>query len=346
MPAIPKLVLVGEQPRGTIPLSRISSHDTMQSTLQLAHKAAADKATPPAPVLITGETGTGKEVMARAIHHASTRQNAPIVGFNCSGVPDGLIESELFGYGRGAFTGANNGGKKGLIEEADRGTLFLDEIGDMPIAAQAKLLRVLQDQMVRRLGKNQSVKVDLRIIAATNRNLTEAIKRGEFRQDLFYRLNVIEIALPPLRERPEDVTALAKQFLINWAEKGQKVIEGFTDAAREALRRHPWPGNIRELENVVRHAVVMADDGGVIGTEHLPRLQSSSSAPAAPETGEADLRTLQEVMTEHVRKVLEYTHDNRTEAAEILGITTTTLRGHAGPSSSYRRSQPKSAQPS
>lgn len=272
--------------------------------------------------------------MAPAIHDASRRQTTPFVAFNCSGVPDGLIESELFGYGRGAFTGANNGGKKGLIEEANGGTLFLYEIGDMPLAAQARLLRVLQDQMVRRLGENQSVRVDVRIIAATNKDLTEAIEKSEFRQDLFYRPNVIEIPLPPLRERPEDITALAEKFRIDCADRERKSIEGFTDAAHEVLRRHSWPGNIRELENVIHHAAVMADDGGLIRPEHFPKLQGASSS--APRTGETNLRSLQEVMAEHVHKVLEHTHGNRTEAAEILGITTTTLRGYAGTAASYR----------
>ncbi len=216
-------------------------------------------------------------------------------------------------------------------------------MGDMPLAVQAKLLRVLQDQMVRRLGENQSVKADVRIIAATNKNLTEAIEKGAFRQDLFYRLNVIEIPLPPLRDRPEDITALAENFRAGWADRERKSIEGFTDAAHEVLRRHSWPGNIRELENVIHHAVVMADDGGFIGPEHFPKLHSvSPSAPKTGETGEA-LRSLKEVMTEHVQKVLEHTHGNRTEAAELLGITATTLRGYAGPSSSYRRSQPRGA---
>lgn len=322
-----------------IRIGDISSHFSMIETLELARLASQSQSNPPTSILITGKTGTGKEVLARAIHNESPRKDCPFIAFNCSGVPDTLIESELFGYGKGAFTGAYILGKKGLIEVANEGTLFLDEIGEMPITSQAKILRVLQDQMIRRLGENSSHKVDVRIIAATNRNLQEAIEQKLFREDLFYRLNVFEIPLPPLRERPDDVLVLAEKFRIDWATKENKTLKGFTAAAREVLQRHSWPGNIRELQNVVHHAVVRAKNNGQIDETHFPKLRSHDrNGFSSPQSkSQSSLKPLREALKDHVLGVLHHTGGNHSEACAILQINKRTLKKHAGAGSTYRR---------
>ena len=219
------------------------------------------------PVLITGESGTGKELVARAIHRQSARKSEPFVAINCGAIPETLLESELFGYEKGAFTGATQQ-RKGRIESAQRGTLFLDEIGDIPLALQVKLLRFLQDHTIQRLGAKETIAIDARILAATNVDLQKAISEGRFREDLYYRLCVVTIAVPALSERGSDITLLARTFLTKFAEEEKKPLKGFTPQAVEALRAHTWPGNVRELENRIKRAVVMAE-GKYVTPENL-----------------------------------------------------------------------------
>jgi DNA-binding NtrC family response regulator len=277
-------------------------------------------------VLITGDSGTGKEVVARTIHFSGTRSARPFVPINCTAIPEGLLESELFGHVKGAFTGAHVT-KRGLFEQANGGTLFLDEIGDLGLGLQGKLLRVLQDREIRPVGGNTSVKVDVRIIAATNRNLRQEIEAGRFRRDLFYRLNVIPIEIPPLRDRPEDIPLLAAACL-------QKHAEGrplrLTPAAIERLQRCRWEGNTRELENVIERAVALCE-GPEIGSDDLP-LPDEASAPGGRSDGATLLHdalaaqlSLAELEDRYIDKVLEHTHGNKVQAARILGINRRTL---------------------
>ncbi len=219
-------------------------------------------------VLLLGETGTGKELIARAIHYSSNRAEKPFIPINCSAIPENLLESELFGHVRGAFTGAVSS-KRGLFEEANGGTVFLDEIGDLPLSLQAKLLRVLEDQEIRPIGSNQSVKVDIRFISATNKDLSQIVREGKFREDLFYRLNVISIVLPPLRERGEDIELLLRYFIERYSREHGKEVKGIDENALRLLKKYHWPGNIRELQNVIERAVLITEDG-IIKSEHLP----------------------------------------------------------------------------
>ena len=282
-------------------------------------------------VLITGESGTGKDVVARTLHFTGVRAKHPFVPINCTAMPEGLLESELFGHVRGAFTGAHTT-KKGLFEEADGGTLFLDEIGDMSPVLQGKLLRVLQDREIRPVGGNRAVRVDVRIVAATNKPLKEEIDEGRFRQDLFYRLNVIPIHIPPLRERAEDVALLAEHFVKKHSSGRTRRISA---AAHERLRRLPWEGNARELENAIERALALSA-GDEISLEDLPQ-------PETPSVGEkgfedsllrlaADKRmTLRELGDRYVEEILTLTAGNKVHAARILGINRRTLyrRGDA-----------------
>jgi len=276
-------------------------------------------------VLITGESGTGKEVVARTLHFTGSRAKQPFVPINCTAMPEGLLESELFGHLRGAFTGAVSA-KKGLFEEADGGTLFLDEIGDMAPGLQGKLLRVVQERELRPVGGNRSIRVDVRIIAATNKNLKEEIDEGRFRQDLFYRLNVIPIHIPPLRERAEDIALLAEHFARKHGGRRQRCI---SPAALERLQRLPWEGNARELENAIERALAFSG-GSEIATEDLPQL----AAPSVAEKGFEDslLRTavdkrmtLRELGDRYVEEILALTGGNKVHAARILGINRRTL---------------------
>ena len=277
-------------------------------------------------VLITGDSGTGKEVVARTIHFSGARSARPFVPINCTAIPEGLLESELFGHVKGAFTGAHVT-KRGLFEQANGGTLFLDEIGDLGQGLQGKLLRVLQDREIRPVGGNTSVKVDVRIIAATNRNLREEIDAGRFRRDLFYRLNVIPIEIPPLRERPEDIPLLATACLAKHAE-GRPL--RLTPAAMERLQRCRWEGNTRELENVIERAIALCE-GPEIGPEELP-LPDGAGGPSEPsdpaslvhDALEAQL-SLAELEDRYIDRVLEHTHGNKVQAARILGINRRTL---------------------
>ena len=288
--------------------------------MQVVFKLIEDVAPTDTTVLILGESGTGKELVARAIHERSHRAGKPFVVINCTAYPSTLLESELFGYEKGAFTGALRR-KIGRFEQADGGTVFLDEIGEIDSVAQTKLLRVLQQQTIDRLGGNQSIRVDVRIIAATNRNLSEEVKRGRFREDLFYRLNVIPIHLPPLRERPKDIHILAQHFLERFSKEQNKPVVGFRSEAMRKLIDNTWAGNVRELENSIEHAVVLAKDS-LIELKDLPAailetadLRSADDAPP----------TLVKSEERHIREVLDACDWNKAKAARQLGISRSTL---------------------
>ncbi|OYV34660.1 MAG: sigma-54-dependent Fis family transcriptional regulator [Rhodospirillales bacterium 20-64-7] len=271
------------------------------------------------PVLITGESGTGKELLARAIHDGSRRASGPFVAVNCAAIPPGLVASELFGYEKGAFTGAASR-NLGQIEHANGGTLFLDEIGDMPIDLQGHLLRFLQEGQIRRVGGRDTIGLDVRIVSATNVRLGQAITEGRFREDLFYRLNVLTLPVPPLRERPEDIEPLALHFVQIAGRDFNRQIEGFSDQAMAALRGHRWPGNVRELMSVVRRAVVVGD-GPVVQAADLMGLEVFPvpvSAPALPRPGSPEERTT-------LLATLERTGENITSTADALNVSRVTL---------------------
>ena len=293
----------------------IGSSEGMRKVFIAIGKASSASAI----VLITGESGTGKELAARAIHYSSAQSSAPFVPVNCGGIPEGLLESELFGHVKGAFTGAIDS-RAGFFHAADGGTIFLDEISDMSLAMQVKLLRVLQDKEVCMVGSNKTRKVDVRILAATNKDLQDQVKKGLFREDLFYRLNVITIVIPPLRERGDDILLLANHFLTQYADESGKPPPRFSDQALQSLRSYNWPGNVRELENIIHRLVVMTD-GDCIDVRDLPSLMRFS---ALWKTGFN--RTLVEVESEYITNVLASVDGNKTRAAEILGIDRKTLR--------------------
>lgn len=273
-------------------------------------------------VLIHGESGTGKELIARAIHNNSPRSIHRFVAVNCSAIPDTLFESELFGHIKGSFTGAHTL-RHGLLEEASGGTFFLDEIGDLSLAGQAKLLRVLQEGEIRRLGSNESVRVDLRIIAASRRNLPELAAAGRFREDLLYRLNTVTILLPPLRERLEDLPLLAEFFLARYGDQREVPVTSFSSSAMQALVKYSWPGNVRELEHVVERAVALATHA-ILSIDDLPPevLQKDKSTPNHIPILPGTLKALQR---DQVLKMLEATHGNKERAARLLGISRRTL---------------------
>jgi two-component system response regulator HydG len=291
----------------------------MQAVFALVRQAAPGDAN----VLITGESGTGKELVAKAIHYNSPRAERSFVPINCGAVPAGILESELFGHVRGAFTGAVRS-RRGLFREAEGGTLFMDEIGDMAPELQAKLLRVIEDRVVRPVGSDEVVPVDLRLVAATNKDLTARIQTGSFREDLYYRLAVIPIQVPPLRDRREDIPLLAEQFLRRAAANAGKEIQGFTPEAMVALMRHPWPGNVRELENAIERAVTLMVCGQVT-PESL--LLDSSPAPAAATLLAQIARrpTLEELTGDYISVVLREVGGDKAKAAEILGVSKRTL---------------------
>ena len=273
-------------------------------------------------VLVTGESGTGKELIARSIHFQSRRSNGPFIKVNCAALPEGLIESELFGHEKGAFTGAIKQ-KKGKFEAASGGTLLLDEVGEMPLMAQAKLLRVLQEREINKVGGDDPVEVDVRVIATTNRDLHKEVQRGRFREDLFYRLNVIHIQLPPLAERKNDIPQLVQYFISRFNNENGYSVEGLEEGAMEILLNHNWPGNIRELENAIERAVVLTRAGLI-----KPSLFCFPAGSADQE--EADgIRvglTVADMEKQLILKTLEHCNQNRTKAAEILGISIRTLR--------------------
>jgi len=273
-------------------------------------------------VLLTGESGTGKEVVARFIHHASRRSTGPFIAINCAALPEHLLESELFGHERGAFTGAVTT-KPGRIEQAAGGVLFLDEVGEMAISVQAKLLRALEEREFTRLGGNKVIRAEVRLIAATNRNLHEAIERGAFREDLYYRLGVFEITLPPLRERSGDILELADAFLADIGESVGRPAAGIAPDAKEQLLAYSWPGNVRELRNAIERAVILAD-GGLIRSQHLPVSGAGRPAAALPGPGTtlpAGGVNLQDLEKSLVVNALTRARYNKTRAAKLLGLT-------------------------
>jgi two-component system, NtrC family, response regulator AtoC len=293
----------------------------MREVLRNVQKVAPQKTT----VLVEGESGTGKELVARALHDLSPRASFSFVAVNCGAIPGELMESELFGHAKGAFTDASRA-KKGLAEEADGGTLFLDEIGEMPLHLQVKLLRFLQDEEVRPLGDVRPRKVDVRVVAATARSLRKAVDEGRFREDLFYRLDVVHVRLPPLRERGDDVPALAEHFLARFSRLRPELPSmSLSGEAREALAAHTWPGNVRELEHVLERAVVLAE-GPVIRVEDLPDAVRDPprvrGAPAPPLEGTLSIKRGTRALEESlIRAALEKTGGNRTRAAELLELS-------------------------
>src|ERR1051326_4529935 len=281
-------------------------------------------ATSTAPVLVYGESGTGKELVARTIHELSNRRNKPFVAINCAAIPETLIESELFGHERGAFTGATER-RLGCFELADGGTLFLDEIAEMDNSTQAKLLRVLQENSFRRVGGGkQEIQVDVRVVAATNRIPTEAITHNQLREDLFYRLNVFSIGLPPLRERKDDIKVLAETFVQEFNRQDNRQVRGVDAEAERAFDRYSWPGNVRELRNVIQRAVVLSGSGQIKG-EHLPEnvLKGIAATPSAAASG--SIRTIRELERDEILRALDETHQDKRKAAALLGISLKTL---------------------
>jgi DNA-binding NtrC family response regulator len=299
----------------------IGRSDAIKELLRTVRKTAATDST----VLITGETGVGKELIARAIHTGSSRRNQPFIKVNCAAIPDHLLESELFGYEKGAFTGAVTS-KPGRFEIAHKGTLFLDEIGDMPLHLQAKLLSVLQDRAFERVGGVKTIKVDIRVLAATNKDLLEASHAGSFRQDLFYRLNVVPFHVPPLRERIDDLVPLAEHFLEKFKSKHRKSILLISPEVLTAFRSYSWPGNIRELENVVERMVVMSDAETLV-PELLPAeirgITGADDSSSFKGRVENVCRSTEKQM---IIDALQKTGHNRTKAAELLGISRRTLQ--------------------
>jgi two-component system response regulator FlrC len=306
----------------------------MQELIQLAKTVAQSKAT----ILIQGESGTGKELMASLVHDNSNRVGKPFVAINCAAIPENLLESELFGYERGAFTGAI-ASKAGKFELANGGTLLLDEISEMEVRLQAKLLRVIQEGEVDRIGGRKPIPVDVRIIATTNRNLSECVQQGNFREDLFYRLNVVNLTLPPLRERLGDVKVLSMSLMDKYAQKNQKKVDGYSPEALSMLESHVWPGNVRELENVVERAVITCVEGK-ISTHDICIERRDVSGRLAEQMAEKLDRnwlpgqTLNDIERHVILAALQYHQGNRTHTARALGISIRTLRNKIA---DYRR---------
>ncbi|AKU96681.1 Response regulator of zinc sigma-54-dependent two-component system [Labilithrix luteola] len=284
----------------------------------LARVAATDST-----VLVVGESGTGKELVARALHEEGTRRSGPFVAINCAAVPEGLLESELFGHAKGAFTDAKTA-RAGLFVQASGGTLFLDEVGELPLAFQAKLLRALQERTVRPVGERKEIPFDVRLVAATNRNLQADVAEGRFREDLYFRINVVEVPLPPLRERDHDVLVLATHFLGTFAAKVSKPLRGLTPEAAEWLSAYAWPGNVRELRNTIERAVALAALEQLT-TEDLPAKLARKVAAPLPMGGLTELVTLDEMMERYILHVLHASGGSRNVAAKILGVDRTTL---------------------
>ena len=304
----------------------IAESGPMREVLNFVRRVAASEAT---TILLEGENGTGKDLVAKTLHYQSLRQAEPFIAINCAAIPDSLLESELFGYEKGAFTDAR-AQKRGIFELADRGTLFLDEVGEIPLMLQAKLLRVLEEQSFRRLGGLKDIQLDLRVVAATNKNLREAVKEGAFRQDLYFRLNVIQILIPPLRDRAEDIVPLTRFFIEHYNRKFKRNIEGVTDAAAKLLLYHDWPGNVRELRNAIERAMIL-EESSLITPPSLPIAisrpdgdapQDLAIAAAAPIDG----LSLEDNERSLLVRALEKTNGNQTQAARLLRVTRDTLR--------------------
>lgn len=308
-----------EEPDGII----VGNSYQMREVYKLIKQVAKSPST---TVLIQGESGTGKELVARAIHQLSSRKNGRFVDINCAALTESLLEAELFGYEKGSFTGAIATGKPGLFEVADKGTIFLDEIGEMGFALQAKLLRVLQERQFKRVGGINDIKIDFRVIASTNRNLEEEVKAGNFRKDLYYRLKVLPIYIPPLRERQEDIPLLVKHFVHKYNNEFNKNIHYIPPETEKLLLSYDWPGNIRELKNVIERAVLLSNNGTLaqklVATIDKERSMSTSSAEG---NTLQDNQSLASVEKQHIQRVLKETAWKRTEAARILGINRTTL---------------------
>jgi PAS domain S-box-containing protein len=306
----------------------IAESPSMREILHFVRRVAISEAT---TILVEGENGTGKDLIAKTLHYQSTRQAEPFIAINCAAIPETLLESELFGYEKGAFTDAR-AQKKGIFELADKGTLFLDEIGEIPLTLQAKLLRVLEDQSFRRLGGLKDIRLDLRVIAATNKNLREAVREHAFRQDLYFRLNVIHITIPPLRERQEDIRPLAEFFLQHYNRKFKRQIAGVSEEALRLLAAHDWPGNVRELRNALERAMIL-EDSSLITADSLPLTLNHRPAPSpapSPEPPRAEFPdggvSLEENERRLLTSALEKTGGNQTQAARLLHITRDTLR--------------------
>jgi len=303
-------------------LEMIGQSAAMQRIFRLVSKIAPTES----PVLITGESGTGKELIAHAIHLQSRRSHRPFVAVNSSAIPEGLFESEIFGHEKGAFTGADRM-HVGMMQQADGGTVFFDEVADMPYLFQVKLLRALQSGEIRRVGAKESIRVDVRVIAATNRDVKRALADGVLREDLYYRLNVFHIELPPLRERREDVPLLANWFREKFARQYGKKVTGFSEDAQTYLMRYEYPGNVRELENIVERATVLTDGPEITAADLPPHVRE----PGLPLLGKgaafpySEGLTLAQLEAEHIRRVLVHTAGNTTKAAKSLGISRSTL---------------------
>jgi DNA-binding NtrC family response regulator len=310
----------------------VSESPAMARVWDVTAKVAQSEST---TVLIEGESGTGKELVARAIHFESGRRDAPFLAVNCSSFQEQLLENELFGHERGAFTDAREA-KRGLVELADEGTLFLDEVGDLPAATQAKFLRFIEDRTFKRLGGSADLSVDLRVVAATNRDLEQLVQAGKFRQDLYYRLKVVSIHLPSLRERGDDVLHLARHFLSSYNDKFRKAFLSITPEVEAIFRAYRWPGNVRELKNLLERIVLLETDEA-LREDHLPaemaaQVEKMDALPrvlrdalVARAEGDEEMPTLAEVEQEHILKVLEFTNGNRSHASRILGISRQSL---------------------
>ncbi len=306
----------------------IAESEIMREVLNFTRRVASSEAS---TILLEGENGTGKDLIAKTLHYESMRQAEPFIAINCAAIPDTLLESELFGYEKGAFTDAR-AQKRGIFELADRGTLFLDEIGEIPLMLQAKLLRVLEEQSFRRLGGLKDIQLNVRVIAATNKNLKDAVAQGHFRQDLFFRLNVIHITIPPLRERRDDIIPLARFFVQHYNRKFKRHIEGLSTEAAQVLRAHDWPGNVRELRNAIERAMIL-EESSLITPENLPvslGRPMAAGAAAAAAVGMSDSTDVGLSLAEHERRLLiqalEKSGGNQTQAARLLHITRDTLR--------------------
>ncbi|MCP5109954.1 MAG: PAS domain S-box protein [bacterium] len=304
----------------------IAESQSMRDMLNFVRRVASSEA---ATILIDGENGTGKDLIAKTLHYQSLRQAEPFIAINCAAIPETLLESELFGYEKGAFTDARSQ-KRGIFELADKGTLFLDEIGEIPLMLQAKLLRVLEEQCFRRLGGLKDIQLDLRVIAATNKNLREAVAENAFRQDLYFRLNVIHITIPPLRERPEDIPPMVQFFIDHYNRKFKRSITGLSPEAHRTLMSHDWPGNVRELRNAIERAMIL-EESAVIRPASLPMAIGRSAGAAASGTipqppAPALGLSLEDNEKQLILQALERTGGNQTQAAKLLKVTRDTLR--------------------